>query len=74
MGISKFLKLKRIKEIETMLSVKLPEDYKTFLLENNGAINCNYTLSFKVKELDAEITLDVILGIDTNNNADLLRL
>lgn len=72
--LSKFLKLKRIKEIETILSVKLPQDYKTFLLENNGVINSNYKLCFKVKELADYITLDVFFCIDTNNNADFLEM
>jgi len=68
----KFLKLKRIKEIEAMIGVEFPEDYKNFLLENNGVI-LNDIFWFKVKELADYITLNAIFGIDSNNNADLLK-
>lgn len=66
--------LEDIEKVEKELGFKLPQDYKTFLLDTNGGINSNYELSFRIKELNDNIVIDVIFGIDVDENANILSV
>ncbi len=55
----------KISSLENNLKFKLPEEYKIFLLSNNGGFVENRI--FHVNDLDSDILIDVIFGIDTND-------
>jgi len=52
-----------ISRIESMFNMKLPEDYKTFLLTHNGGKPEVRYAEFYVKFLNKNIPLDILYGI-----------
>ena len=54
--------IENIIKIENQFGVKLPNDYKDFLLKNNGAIIKNAT--FWVEDLKQKILMDKLFGIN----------
>ncbi len=64
---------KSISEIEGELNVSLPNDYREFLLQNNGAkIDNGY---FFVKELNEHILMDTFFGANNSKKAlDLIEV
>lgn len=60
-----------IEEIEEFLGFPFPEDYKKFLSEYNGGTSKVRYSKFFVKELNQEIPLDVLYGIDVKRPFDL---
>jgi cell wall assembly regulator SMI1 len=59
----------RLAELESQLDNKLPQDYKSFLLEHNGGTP-EKTL-FQIPDCDGDALVDYFLGID-RPNGDLL--
>ncbi|PLR78369.1 SMI1/KNR4 family protein [Bacillus sp. V3-13] len=62
-----------IRNLEEYLGFSLPEDYKTFLRKYNGGTSKVRYSKFFVKELNQEIPLDVLYGIDVDQTFDLQR-
>lgn len=64
--------LEQIVKLEETIGFTLPKDYKEFLLETNGGSNKDYdTNKFWVKELDDYIVIDVLFGVDLDENIDI---
>ena len=56
-----------IKDLEGKYNLTLPEDYKSFLKENNGG-RCpfhEFENSIEIKNINEEINIDVLYGIKT---------
>lgn len=60
-----------VQAFEQQIGFALPEDYRQFLVKNNGAIVNNQT--FFVKDLDQEVLMDVLYGL-TSAHARSLTL
>ena len=60
--------------LENKFEVVLPEDYKRFLLQENGGRNTAYKYKnlVRISQISEEINIDVIFGVETNiKNADI---
>ena len=60
--------------LENKFEVVLPEDYKRFLLQENGGRNTAYKYKnlVRISQISEEINIDVMLGVETNiKNADI---
>jgi hypothetical protein len=57
--------MENIIKIENDFNVKLPSDYKEFLIQHNGAIIKKST--FYVKDLDQNIMMNILFGISHDN-------
>ena len=63
-----------IELLEKRFDIKLPVDYKEFLVTQNGGRNLSYTFenSIKIDQLDEVINIDTMFGINTGiKNADI---
>ena len=60
--------------LENKFEVVLPEDYKRFLLQENGGRNTAYKYKnlVRMSQISEEINIDVMFGVETNiKNADI---
>ena len=60
--------------LENKFEVVLPEDYKRFLLQENGGRNTAYKYKnlVRISQISEEINIDVMFGVETNiKNADI---
>ena len=60
--------------LENKFEVVLPEDYKRFLLQENGGRNTAYRYKnlVRIPQVSEEINIDVMFGVETNiKNADI---
>jgi SMI1 / KNR4 family protein len=60
--------------LENKFEVVLPEDYKRFLLQENGGRNTAYRYKnlVRISQISEEINIDVMFGVETNmKNADI---
>ena len=60
--------------LEKKFEVVLPEDYKRFLLQENGGRNTAYKYKnlVRISQISEEINIDVMFGVETNiKNADI---
>ena len=60
--------------LENRFEVVLPEDYKRFLLQENGGRNTAYKYKnlVRISQISEEINIDVMFGVETNiKNADI---
>jgi len=57
----------KIIEFESKIGFKLPDDYVRFLQEVNGGVPRKRYSLFNVKELNREIPLDVLFGLEVND-------
>lgn len=57
---------KMISEFEHHIGFTLPEDYREFLLKYNGGTSQKRYSTFFVKELNQEISLDVLFGLNVD--------
>ena len=60
--------------LENKFEVVLPEDYKRFLLQENGGRNTAYKYKnlIRISQISEEINIDVMFGVETNmKNADI---
>lgn len=60
--------------LEKRFDIKLPVDYKEFLVTQNGGRNSSYTFenSIKINQIDEVINIDTMFGINTGiKNADI---
>lgn len=60
--------------LENKFEVVLPEDYKRFLLQENGGRNTDYKYKnlVRISQISEEINIDVMFGVETNiKNADI---
>ncbi|MFS9017201.1 SMI1/KNR4 family protein [Streptococcus cristatus] len=60
--------------LENKYKVVLPEDYKRFLLQENGGRNTAYKYKnlIRISQISEEINIDVMFGVETNmKNADI---
>ena len=60
--------------LENKFEVVLPEDYKRFLLQENGVRNTAYKYKnlVRISQISEEINIDVMFGVETNiKNADI---
>jgi hypothetical protein len=66
--------INNINKIENEFCIKLPNDYKDFLLNNNGVIIENGY--FFVDELQQNISMGIFYGIDMENDTieDIVRI
>lgn len=64
-------KAEMIKKYEELIKMKLPEDYKLFLMETNGGSFSDIHHTFYVTELEKEFPIDVLFGLQLNRNLDL---
>lgn len=63
----------QLQEIEKALDIKLPEDYKRFLLKYNGGIvEKDEFNSIKIPDLSENIVIDVLFGNVDEKNANIL--
>ncbi|WP_210367046.1 SMI1/KNR4 family protein [Bacillus sp. REN3] len=60
-----------IEELEELIGFPLPDEYKKFLSEYNGGTSKVRYSKFFVEELNQEIPLDVLYGIDVKRTFDL---
>ena len=63
-----------IKLLEKRFDIKLPVDYKEFLVTQNGGRNLSYKFenSIKINQIDEIINIDTMFGINTGiTNADI---
>ena len=63
-----------IKLLEKRFGIKLPVDYKEFLVTQNGGRNLSYKFenSIKINQIDEIINIDTMFGINTGiTNADI---
>ena len=54
---------KDIKSFEKKMKIKLPDDYKEFLKNNNGGSTNGDIICFKAEDIEETIALDVLFGI-----------
>ena len=60
--------------LENEFEVVLPEDYKSFLLQENGGRNTAYKYKnlVRISQISEEINIDVMFGVSTNvKNGDI---
>lgn len=60
--------------LENKFEVVLPEDYKRFLLQENGGRNTAYKYKnlVRISQISEEINIDIMFGVETNiKNADI---
>ena len=60
--------------LENEFEVVLPEDYKSFLLQENGGRNTAYRYKnlVRIPQVSEEINIDVMFGVSTNvKNGDI---
>ena len=60
--------------LENKYKVVLPEDYKRFLLQENGGRNTAYKYKnlVRISQIGEEINIDVMFGVETNmKNVDI---
>ena len=60
--------------LENKYKVVLPEDYKRFLLQENGGRNTAYKYKnlVRISQISEEINIDVMFGVETNmKNVDI---
>ena len=60
--------------LENEFEVVLPEDYKSFLLQENGGRNTAYRYKnlVRIPQVNEEINIDVMFGVSTNvKNGDI---
>ena len=60
--------------LENKFEVVLPEDYKRFLLQENGGRNTAYKYKnlVRISQISEEINIDVMFGVSTNvKNGDI---
>lgn len=60
--------------LENEFEVVLPEDYKSFLLQENGGRNAAYRYKnlVRIPQVSEEINIDVMFGVSTNvKNGDI---
>lgn len=62
----------KIRNAEDQLGIAFPADYKEFLLCTNGGTNIDYAMSFTVNELDDQIVVDSLFGIELDENIDVV--
>jgi len=55
---------KDIKMFEKNVKMKLPDDYKNFMLHNNGGVFVDEMHTFWVEELQETICIDVLFGFN----------
>jgi len=63
-----------IKLLEKRFDIKLPVDYKEFLITQNGGRNLSYKFenSIEINQIDEIINIDTMFGINTGiTNADI---
>ena len=63
-----------IELLEKRFDIKLPVDYKEFLVTQNGGRNLSYNFenSIKIHQIDEVINIDTMFGINTGiKNADI---
>ena len=76
MPIEKFANanLDDVRKLEDEFNVKLPKDYKKFLIDYNGGIvKKDEKNKVKIERLSTEVSLDVLYGVGTgNNNSDII--
>lgn len=65
------LSSKDIDMLEREFGVNIPNDYKTFLELYNGGIPKQNYLTFVIPDINEEIILGVLLGLNENKNYDL---
>ena len=66
------IKEEQINEIERLLKIKFPEDYRAFLLKNNGGVvEKNEENVIQVKNIEEEIIIDVLFGIVEKEESDI---
>lgn len=66
------LNISQIENIEASLHIKLPTDYRQFLLDFNGGIPKDNYLTLIVKKLNKKPILGALLGINEDSNFDIL--
>ena len=69
-----YAEYENIKLLEKRFDIKLPVDYKEFLVTQNGGRNSSYTFenSIKINQIDEVINIDTMFGINTGiKNADI---
>ena len=54
----------KIEEYESIINMKLPNDYKQFLVNTNGGQFVNELHTFWVEELKQDIGIDALFGFD----------
>lgn len=54
----------QIEEFENTVNMKLPDDYKKFLMNTNGGLFVNQIHTLWVDELQENIGMDVLFGFD----------
>lgn len=62
----------KIRNAEDQLGIAFPADYKEFLLCTNGGTNIDYAMSFTANELDDQIVVDSLFGIELDENIDVV--
>ncbi|MCC5803760.1 SMI1/KNR4 family protein [Rossellomorea vietnamensis] len=60
-----------LEKLEELVGFSLPNDYKEFLKEYNGGTSKVRYSKFFVNDINQEIPLDVLYGIDVNSTFDL---
>ena len=58
-----------ITHIEKLFNISLPSDYVTFLLKYNGVVSNDAFNEIYLKDINENVNVDVIYGIDTGNDA-----
>lgn len=61
-----------IKLIEVKTNCNLPDDYKNFLMQTNGACTDGEVTTFFVPELNEDIPLDTIFGYNLERSFNLI--
>lgn len=69
MGIFKKISKVDIIHIEKLFNISLPSDYVTFLLKYNGVVSNDAFNEIYLKDINKNVNVDVIYGIDTGNDA-----
>lgn len=64
--------LENIEKIERFLKIKLPDDYKNFLVEYNGAVIEDAYIY--VDDLKQKMMMGLIYGVDTKKASDILKI
>ena len=77
MNIKKFKSISddKIRNFESKIGFKLPDDYTQFLREVNGGVPKKRYSLFFVKELNREVPLDVLFGLEVDDTScDLIEI
>lgn len=62
----------KVESFEQHIGLSLPEDYRKFLLECNGGMPHVLYSTFRIEALNQIIPLDVLYGLDTGNELELM--